>query len=131
MCLGDIRMKVKQIIRYYFLSAEAERRIERLILKKACKAFDARSAEDCVAEVVALTIKRQRLRELNSLLSWAMNTFTPQDRMVLYRYAFSRITEDEGKRAHRLAEAFARRIRSHSQGHAEGIAAMKEFCFFD
>ena len=62
-------MKVKQIIRYYFLSAEAERRIERLILKKACKAFDARSAEDCVAEVVALTIKRQRLRELNSLLS--------------------------------------------------------------
>lgn len=77
--------------------------------------------------------KKMALGAFYRFLDGVMRAFSESERGVLREYAFSPREAREGEKAreaHRLAVAFARRIRGCLKRYGEGIAAMCEVCFF-
>lgn len=126
-------MKVKHVLKFYFTAGDAEKRLDRLILKRAVSCGGGRDAYECAERVAGLVEKKMALGEFYRFLDGAMRPFSVDEREVLRRYAFSPRMAMEGdlpREAHRLAVAFARRIRGCGGRYGEGIAAMCEVCFF-
>lgn len=124
------KMKVKAILKFYFTAEEAERRLDRLIYKKAFSVNAARGAYECAEEVAELVSKKGELCSLWSFLDGAVAKFSEGERETLRNYALSpRQKGERGREAHRLAVAFARRIRGGAQAYSEGLKVMAELCF--
>lgn len=125
-------MNVKKVLKFYFTADRAERLIDALIARRAY-AFDfTRCAERCAEEVACLVHKKGEMCRFYNYVDGAAETFTAEERGVLRRYALlrgKRPVGEEGREMHRLAVAFARRIRGCGEHFAEGIAAAMEFSF--
>ena len=126
-------MKVKHVLKFYFTACAAEERLDRLILKRATSIGGGRDAYECAERVAELVEKKMALGAFYRFLDGIMRAFSESERGVLREYAFSPREAREGEKAreaHRLAVAFARRIRGCLKRYGEGIAAMCEVCFF-
>lgn len=125
------KMKVKAILKFYFTAEEAFANVDRLIYKNAFSVSATRGAYDCAEEVANLIYKKGALAELWNFLDGVIKKFSDGERDVLGAYALSpRMRRDDGREEHRLAVAFARRIKGCGERFREGIAAMRDFCFW-
>ena len=126
-------MKVKHVLKFYFTAAAADERLDRLILKRATSVGGGRDAYECAERVAELVEKKMALGDFYRFLDGVMRAFSESERGVLREYAFSPREAREGEKAreaHRLAVAFARRIKGCGERFREGIAAMRDFCFW-
>lgn len=132
-------MKVKAILRFYFTAERVEAMLDRLIYKKALSVSAGRGAYECAEEVAELVEKKGELCEFAVFLGRALSKFSARELEVLKRYAFSprrsevEIVQEGGDgaaEAHRLAVAFARRIRGGAEKYSDGMRVAAEFCFW-
>ena len=121
-------MKVKKLLRFYFTAERAERLLDDLIISKAVRAEFARGAQDCAEEVAALVKKKADMCAFYGCLEGVMNTFREGERAVLENYAL-RAGGRDGE-SHRLAVAFARRLKGKITLYDEGLAAAMEYGMF-
>ena len=121
-------MKVKKLLRFYFTAAKAEKLLGDLILHKAVRAEFARGAEEGAEEVAELVEKKAAMCGFYRRLDGVMNTFCERERAELQSYAFAAGGRESEQ--HRLAVAFARRIRGKIGADDGGLAAAMEFGIF-
>lgn len=120
-------MKLKAILKFYFKPEEAEARFNRLICCKAYSVNSSRGAYDCAVAVAELLHKKGELCALWGFLNGAAEKFTEGELKTLKEYAFSpRRRGSEGRETHRVAVAFARRIKGVTERFAEGFKVMEE-----
>lgn len=117
-------MKVKKLLRFYFAADGALRFIDNLIMARAAKIEFYRSAEECAAKVAELVEKKAAICNFYALLDGEMEQFTERERGVLRRYASG---SGRDREEHRLAVAFARRLRGRISAEDGGLAAAMEF----
>lgn len=119
-------MKVKKLLRFYFTAESAVRLIDNLIIRKAVRAEFCRGAEECAEEVAELVSKKADMCDFYRCIDGVMNMFCEGERAVLENYAMS---NTKGREEHRLAVAFARKMRGLIGADDKGLAAAMEFSF--
>ena len=121
-------MKVKTLLKFYFMPERAEERLNRLICRKAFAAYSARGALRCAEEVAELVRKKGELCSLWGFLDGAARRCADGELETLKVYALSG-QRGAGAEGRRLAAAFARRVRGGSARHGEGLGLMSELDF--
>ncbi len=120
-------MRLKAILKFYFKPEEAETRLNRLICHRAYSLNSSRGAYDCAVAVAELLHKKGELCVLWGFLNGAAEKFSDGELEKLKEYAFApRRRGSEGREMHRLAVAFARRIRGGTERFAESFRVMEE-----